>query len=268
MKSWLDYEDRFRRLSQPLQYLRLDFQWGHSGEYWRLCGMEFNANVRQFEGLLELAGRALEECSKTYSELERIISLEDSYKHKWYRALKELSGEFKFEFFGEVQDDHGETVGTVYSSGLSNITEASANLCLNFHARFPLKERENFEGTGINISNSAIGLLNTGEIEDVESISVNISKPEQQGEEAVARALRSLAESIENNESLQPETRATVLDQLEELSTQAALPVEERSKAGVLKAIVNGIASTLSAAGGLAEVWTTWGPVIQRFFGF
>ena len=36
MKTWLEFEERFRVIAAPLQYLRIDFQWGAAGEYWRL----------------------------------------------------------------------------------------------------------------------------------------------------------------------------------------------------------------------------------------
>lgn len=64
------------------------------------------------------------------------------------------------------------------------------------------------------------------------------------------------------------EQRTELLDQLDELSTQAAIPQNKRVKPGVTKAILTGLATGMSAAGGLAEMWSTWSPAIRTFFGF
>lgn len=119
----------------------------------------------------------------------------------------------------------------------------------------------------INLQNSTIGILNAGEIEDVQSISVNVSSLVESGHDEVAKALKELTEAVAASSEISPGERAYVLENLEEISKQAALPSEERAKPGVLKSVLSGVASTLGAAGGLAEVWSTWGNVIRAFFG-
>jgi hypothetical protein len=39
MKSWLELEERFREIKEPLIYLRLDIQSGPAGEHWCITGM-------------------------------------------------------------------------------------------------------------------------------------------------------------------------------------------------------------------------------------
>ena len=121
---------------------------------------------------------------------------------------------------------------------------------------------------GISISNSQIGNLNLGEQKSIESISVNISNLEQTGNKEVAEAIRKLTEAVGSSDTLDEESRRTVIDQLEELSRQALLPENERAKTGVIKALLTGVAGTLAAAGSLAQVWSTWGTPIRVFFGF
>lgn len=58
MNSWLEFEKRFRSLSELLTGLRLDFQWGVEGQRWRLAGR----STEEFEGLVILAGQSLEQC--------------------------------------------------------------------------------------------------------------------------------------------------------------------------------------------------------------
>jgi hypothetical protein len=253
MKTWPEFEQRFRQIATHLQDFRIDFALGAAGERWGLCGMPPNSFSRQFEALAELAGKALQECSIKYPELLPLIPMEKKLKHIWYRALKELSKEFKTNLLAVH----------IFSGSVMNIGEASANLCLLLHARYPLTIKESISMNGINISNSNIGILNTGEIEDIQSISVNIKS----GTHEVAEAIKQITGAVSKSPDLAAPIRSMVLEQLEELSKQALIPIENRSKPGIIKAIISTLATTLSAAGGLAEVWSTWGPAIQKFFG-
>jgi hypothetical protein len=129
-------------------------------------------------------------------------------------------------------------------------------------------QQDNRKMTTISIDRSNIGMLNTGQIRDVQRIDVNVSQLAQAGQETIASALKNLTEAVAQSEAISDEQRSDLLDQLGELSTQATLPPEQRTKSGVLKAIVGGIGATLQSAGGLAEVWSTWGNSIKAFFGF
>lgn len=121
--------------------------------------------------------------------------------------------------------------------------------------------------TEIHLSNSTVGILNTGEIEDVQSISVNVSALAESGHAEMAKAIKELTEAVAASQELSVDERAYVLENLEELSKQALLPPNERAKSGVIKSLVTGVGASLSAAGGLAEVWSTWGEAIRTFFG-
>ena len=122
--------------------------------------------------------------------------------------------------------------------------------------------------TEIHLRDSTIGVLNTGEIKDVQSISVNVATLAESGHAEMAKALKELTEAVAASHDLSADDRAYVLENLEELSRQAALPPNERTKSGVIKSIASGVGASLSAAGGLAEVWSTWGSVIRAYFGF
>jgi hypothetical protein len=265
MKSWLEFEERFRRIAVPLQYLRIDFQWGAAGEYWRLCGMPSSALDRQFDALAELSGLALFEAAKTHPELLQIVAKDKELKHIWYRALKELSGEFKFGIYGFQQDD-GRDAG-IYTGSISNIGEASANVCLFLHGRYPIPIQEK-QMTPIIISNSTIGLLNTGQIKNIESININIGKLSDFGAEEVAEALKKVTGAVAESVELADDVKSETLEQLESLSEQAILPESNRIKPGIVKAVFTALSGTLAATGSLADIWSTWGPSIQRFFGF
>jgi hypothetical protein len=120
----------------------------------------------------------------------------------------------------------------------------------------------------VHLHNSVIGILNTGEIENVQSISVCVATLAESGNIDIAAALKNLTEAVARNSDITSAQRSELLEQLEELGRQATLPPEKRTKPSVIKAIISSVAGTLGAAGALAEVWSTWGPAIRTFFGF
>jgi ABC-type transporter Mla subunit MlaD len=102
---------------------------------------------------------------------------------------------------------------------------------------------------------------------NIKSIAVNIGKLNDSGLADVAAALKALTDAVAASDELIDETRSSALEQLETLSEQALLPENERMKPGILRAIGNALSSTLATAGGLAEVWSTWGPSVLAFLG-
>lgn len=83
----------------------------------------------------------------------------------------------------------------------------------------------------------------------------------------VGQALRYLTDEVVASDELPEETKVELIQQLKELSRQAALPSKNRSSRGVLKAILASIASGIGLASGLTTVWSTWGETISKFFG-
>jgi len=71
-----------------------------------------------------------------------------------------------------------------------------------------------------------------------------------------------------NEQELSSDHREEFFYNLEMLSTQASLVPQKRLKTGVIKAIWNGLNTSIQSAGGLATVWATWELVIRSFFGF
>ncbi len=135
----------------------------------------------------------------------------------------------------------------------------------------PLQSRSKGDNKGrpaITISNSNIGILNTGQVESIGSITLHVQNLAASGNPDVAKALNSLAEAIGASREVSEHVKSEALDQLDELARQAAVEPHQRAKLGVIKSLFQGLATTLSAAGGLAEVWSTWGHEIRKFFGF
>lgn len=121
-------------------------------------------------------------------------------------------------------------------------------------------------GDKIEISNSTIGFFNTGTVKKVKSINANMHILDNEGHKEVARALQCISQAVISSEDISEESRIEIVEQIEEVSRQATLPSNQRTSKGVIKALLSGIATGLGAAGGLAEVWSTWGSVLVNYF--
>jgi hypothetical protein len=241
MKTWLDIEQRFRTLAEPLRFLRLDVQWGGStGEGWHLAGMGRTSVVAEFEALSAIAGDALVKAFTGSPQKPDWLSDPESDRC-WFRALKEQSGAFEFGHVVWEADEDGKKTGTIYGGSINNVVEVSANLCLTMHRKFPLRpEPDNHEVqsnvTNIFLSNSQVGLLNSGQIQHVKSITANIRHLQGSGSSNIAEAIEKLTQAVTESRKLQDQEKTIVLEQLEELSKQAVLAPDQRLKPGVLKA--------------------------------
>lgn len=143
MNSWLEFEVRFRELIKPLSFLRLSIQTGSSGEYWSLTGMGRSQELIQFELLIEACCRYLEQCLDGKTPLGQFILSESDPKIRWYKTLKELSGQFKLQFPAYEKDDGGNHIGTILMGDITQVVEASANLCLKLHVEYPIQNKRN-----------------------------------------------------------------------------------------------------------------------------
>lgn len=138
MKTWLDFESRFRELSPALQQARIDNQTGAVGEYWRIAGISPNKEaVRQFELLCNLSGQQITELHACSAE---ILNHEDP-KIRWYRLLKNTSASYERGISGYQSDEEGNSLEWIHGGTISNICESSANLCLQLHSTHPIKQK-------------------------------------------------------------------------------------------------------------------------------
>ena len=108
--------------------------------------------------------------------------------------------------------------------------------------------------------------VNQGGVQIAGRIETHLKVVQGNVSEDVFNAFRELTQSVVDAEELEKPIKNETLDLLEGVAEQAALPADKRS-IGRVKLFCAAIAGTLSAAGGLAEVWSTWGPQILRFFG-
>jgi hypothetical protein len=127
-----------------------------------------------------------------------------------------------------------------------------------------MRRMEESAGIRINLSHSQIGTLNLGTIVgDVETHLAALTGPEV---DEARDALQLLAQALVDDQDLSEEARRELLESVDLLAEEAGKQPERRRSA-VVRSIMTGLGASLAGAGGLAEVWSTVGPTLVRFFG-
>ncbi|MGZ5437880.1 MAG: hypothetical protein ACXWID_13760 [Pyrinomonadaceae bacterium] len=265
MKTWLDIEDRFRALTEPLRFMRLDIQWGGStGESWSIAGVGQSHEVVQFQALSAIAGDALIAAFKDISGKPDWLK-DPQPNRRWFRALKDWGGAFRYRTYFHELDDAGNITNTAHLGGIENICEVSANVCLFLHSAVPIPSENQLEPqsvTSIHFSDSQVGLVNTGELRDVQSVNVEVNQTIQSAVNPLAAGIDEVIGCVDSAEGLKE--KVTVIQQLQELRTQITLDDKERVNSGALTAIVTAVDSSLGAAHDCAQVWRRWRPLLMH----
>jgi hypothetical protein len=159
-----------------------------------------------------------------------------------------------YEVVRPFRDDWADTVGRVYMWG---ILSAKAELELDEEKQAKVEYKVETKWGPI-----VIGPQIQGDFINAYNYIASV------GDSKVAEALRHLTKGVAESDEISEEEKAELIQQLAELSRQAALPSDNRSSQGVLKAILASVKSVIGTASGLATVWSTWGETISKFFGF
>ncbi|MBL7254298.1 hypothetical protein [Paractinoplanes lichenicola] len=99
------------------------------------------------------------------------------------------------------------------------------------------------------------------------NININVGQLATAGHQEVSSALKGMRKAILADAEIDETARTELLETLEEIAAQANAPTDRRMSRGALRALVAGFAGSAATAGGLAEVWSTWGPQISQFLG-
>ena len=206
---------------------------------------------------------------RTTATFEKAKEHRDNYVETYYNRDLAYRGK---EETNHAIEDYNETVKLnleleekdIFGDGLAFAAtekEAPNNITFNIQQLI----QKGGTATKVEITNSTVGLLNTGEMLG-ESITANISTLADFNQYQIAEALKNLTEVVKASQDISSQQRTEILEQLNLLSEQAILAPSER-KAGLIKPILSTLATALSAGGGLAEIWSKWGNVIEGFFG-
>jgi len=138
MKTWLDLEVRFRKLSPELKRVRIDSQTGAAGEYWNIFKFDTSSEViTQFEYLCHLAGQKIMALN-TFPE--NIVNHNDS-KIIWYRLMANNTKNFQINLPAFQEDQDGNHTKAIFSGSLNDVGSVAANLCLQLEVEHPLKPK-------------------------------------------------------------------------------------------------------------------------------
>lgn len=116
----------------------------------------------------------------------------------------------------------------------------------------------------IQVTNSQIGVLNIGAIENVDS-TVTVLKTT--GNAELAQAITQLSEAVIQSSEIVTDVKNQILELLGAISSEAVAPKRKQRKA-VVKAILSELSETLRRVASLASLWESVKAVLEHFFGF
>ena len=134
--------------------------------------------------------------------------------------------------------------------------------------RYPERRRVIHTGqttlNNFNVSNSQIGVLNTGTIQNVDA---TVTVLRTGGESDLATALTELAQAVISDSAIVDQTKNQILELLNELAEQAVAPNEKR-KPAVARAILAELGSILGGIESLSNLWDKFKSVLGSALGF
>lgn len=114
----------------------------------------------------------------------------------------------------------------------------------------------------IRVSNSNIGVLNTGTIGTIDSA---VGLLQREGDQEAAQALKALTEAVASDQSLDAAKKNEALELLSVIATEGAAPKEKR-RGVAMRAVLRDLSAVLGGSAALVKLWEVVGPVIERLF--
>lgn len=115
----------------------------------------------------------------------------------------------------------------------------------------------------INVKDSNVGVINTGQLHQVDTA---VSVIGQQGDPQLAGTLKILIEAVMAHANMGAENQREAVEILSALGSEAVLPKEQR-RAGVARPLIGRLRELLSVASDLATVGQASVPIISAAFG-
>jgi len=112
----------------------------------------------------------------------------------------------------------------------------------------------------LNIQNSAVGVLNTGTIHQLDSAITAINEA---GGNDVAAAIRELTEAVAQAKDIAEEARRDGLHMLNAIAEQAKMPRGDRSK-GLLSITIEGLERMIRTSASLVTLWPVLAPYLEK----
>jgi hypothetical protein len=134
--------------------------------------------------------------------------------------------------------------------------------------RFPKRKVQILQGGNVTLNNihvsaSNIGVLNTGNLQMVDS-AITILNQNPTAHE-VSRAIARLTDAIAGSTELTPDKKNEAIEVLGGIATAATIPKEQR-KTGIVKALLAAIPTSIQTAASVMQIWQQVEPIIKTFF--
>lgn len=119
--------------------------------------------------------------------------------------------------------------------------------------------------TNIVINDSSVGVVNTGEIEKIEDVSINANV--NSSDKEITAILNQLIKLVNQSNEVNDQYKTELEEQLNTLIEQVSTPKEKKLKKSTIKAILTSIQGTIGSFADIATIWSTVGGSISQFFG-
>lgn len=152
----------------------------------------------------------------------------------------------------QALDDMDAVVGFSSGSGRIPVSEIARSM------------QEKTVLNNIRISNSSVGVLNTGDLARIDAV---ITFTNGTNVESVGQLLRKLTQSVVDSEELDAKAKKDVLDLIEALA-DLVVGARSNAKASVARVLVDGITDKLKKATDLTSVIEAFREALAKLFGF
>lgn len=134
--------------------------------------------------------------------------------------------------------------------------------------RFPQPERKIIQTrdvvfNNIHVSNSSIGILNTGNLEIVDSAITALKQDPKTQEFGIA--IERLANAIAEANDLTQEKKNEAMEILGVIASKATAPKEKR-RSGVVRSILATLPNIIQTSAAIIQIWQEIEPIIKSFF--
>jgi len=152
---------------------------------------------------------------------------------------------------------HGEAAADRFYAALADLHQDARHAAM-------MRRMDESRAVKITLNASQIGTLNLGNI--VGDVETHLTAVSDADARAAQESLQTLAQAILDDQALTDEQRQELLENVDLLAEEAGKPGPHR-RSGLVRSVLTGLAASLGAAGGLAEVWAAVGPALLDFFG-
>jgi len=118
----------------------------------------------------------------------------------------------------------------------------------------------------IKISNSTVGMLNTGTLANLKDVEFTVELMQRQGQGELAKALAELTQAVFDSKDISKEAKEEISQQLRFIATQINTKPESR-QSGLIKAILSGVRTNIATAAALVTILDKVEPAIRSFLG-